>query len=53
MKIWGHINFEKKSQKQDFPLGNIGWSPKMKNVVVGSPILKESIGESPIKIAAL
>ena len=24
MKIWGHINFEKKSQKWEFSLGNIG-----------------------------
>ena len=33
MKIWGHINFEKKSQKREFSLGNIGESPKNENVL--------------------
>ena len=31
MKIWGHINFEKKSQKREFSLGNIGETPKIEN----------------------
>ena len=33
LKIWGPINFEKMSQKREFSLGNIGESPKMKNVL--------------------
>ena len=61
LKIWGHINFEKKSQKREFSTGNIGESPQNEKCSRGIPkesigeypILKESIDESPIKIAAL
>ena len=63
MKIWGHVYFEKKNQKREFSLGNIGEFPKNwkcarriphpKEIIGESPILKESIGKSPIKIAAV
>ena len=49
VKIWGHVNFEKKSQKQECSLGNIGETPKMKNVLGKSPILKEALADPPLQ----